>query len=515
MKSRNHWMGVCALATLAFLSTCSIAAAESSPEEVLKSKGLSRVGQKYLLESDAGLAGWLRQVRASERKVDEAVKRRSNLERDIRGLEATGNELYANWFKEKQTLGAMSKNAIANYNLQVDYVNGFRARILATLDVIKQRTAVLQTIGDPSDEYVAIILKFGTAIDSTMEKYKSLADDPDVKNALDKVNKSSLAKFTLGPSDRLANELPDIRKLRDRVNSDTINFEFQGGVPTVPITLNGKLAISAIVDSGAAAVSISDKVARELGLVPGPDDHIIHMVTADGSVDEVHLMIIKSIRLGKFTIENVECVVQRANGRDIDTLLGGTFLRRFVYKMDLSARQLKLSQIADQTIGDVVASPKPPTTRPAVATAPPAGPGSGPPVERKTSGCVITGTNFTRAPLSNGGKAFADRTYIWQGLPAMFQGGWYTRILAGGHPVIKVRAERDTTIYAAVPSRQSGIDLTGWTRAQDLSFTYSDDHQSQLDVYEKQLATGEKIELPQGNWSGIGMILLVPPTPQK
>jgi hypothetical protein len=181
----------------------------------------------------------------------------------------------------------------------------------------------------------------------------------------------------------------------------------------------------------------------------------------------------------------------------------------------LSAGQLKLTQVADQTISDVTVSPKAPTTRPAVATAPPAGPGSGPPVKREISDCVITGTNFTQGQLSNGGKAFANRTYIWQGLPAMFEGGWYTQILAGGHPVIAVQAERDTTIYAAVPSRQSGIDLAGWTRAQDMSFTYSDRHQSQLDVYEKHLAAGEKLSLPQGNWSGIGMILLVPPTAQK
>ena len=214
-------------------------------------------------------------------------------------------------------------------------------------------------------------MKFGAALDATMEQYKVLAADADVQAAIAQINKASGKKFALGPSDHLKAELPDIQKLRERVNSDTINFESIGGVPTVPILLNGTLSVHAIVDSGAAAVTISDGVAKQLGITPGPNDRITHMVTADGTVTEVHVMLIKSVRLGKFTIENVECIVQPPSGKETDTLLGGTFLRRFVYKMDLGAGQLKLSQIADKTVSDAPVPTKPevkPTDKPQPAS---------------------------------------------------------------------------------------------------------------------------------------------------
>lgn len=324
-----------------------LGAAAQTPNELLKSKGLTLLGERYLLPADAGLAEWLKQVRAAEHKVEDSAKRRSNLERDISAMEATANDLYADWVAEKQKLARISRNADGTYNMQVGVVNGLRAKILKVLDVIKQRQAVLQTIGDPSDDYVAITLKFGAAIDATTARYQALASDPEVKAAIDKLNAGRGAKVALGPSERLKTELPAIAKLRERVNSETISFDTIGGVPTVPVTLNDHVTVHAVVDSGAASVSISAKVAKQIGLVPGPEDKVTHVVTADGSVVEVRQMIIKSIRLGRFTVENVECFVQPDNGREADTLLGGSFLRRFVYRMDLGARQLKLSQIAD------------------------------------------------------------------------------------------------------------------------------------------------------------------------
>jgi clan AA aspartic protease (TIGR02281 family) len=394
MKSIFCPIAVWMLVALALVSGKSMGEGDASGEAVLKAKGLSRVGSKYLLEADAGLADWLRQVRASEKKVRGAMHRRMAVERDISSMEATANSLYTEWLDQKQVLAEMNKGVVFSYNAQVDRVNALRAKILSLLDAIKGRVAALQVIGDPGDEYVAITMKFGSALDAAMEKYKALADDQQVRSALETINKASGAKFTLGPSDRLKTEWPDIQKLRDQVNTDTINFEFHGGVPTVPITLNGTVSVPAIVDSGAAALMISDKVAGQLGLVPGPKDHVIHMVTADGSINEVHMMMLKSVRLGKFTVQDVECLVQPSHGKEIDTLLGGTFLRRFVYRMDLSAGQLRLSQIIEKPAGPN-ATTRPAAGRPAQVSTMPPQPASvpdetagAPPAKTSTAGTI-------------------------------------------------------------------------------------------------------------------------------
>jgi clan AA aspartic protease (TIGR02281 family) len=368
MKPPTHFIGLCAIISLMFLSSGLIAAAEQTPGDVLKAQGLSLAEQRYVLPTDAGLMGWLQLVRASERKVQDAIRRRSNLEHDIKALEATADALYARWEAEKEKLGKIGKGADVSYNMQVERVNALRLQILEAMDLIKKRTAVMQSIEDPSDEYVAITMKFGSAIDATMQKYAALASDAQVKSAIDTLTRTSGVKYALGPSERLRTELPEIRRLIDRVNSDTINFEFEGGVPTVPVTLNGTLTIHAVVDSGAAAVTLSDKIARQLGIAPGPNDRITQMVTADGTVAQVHVMVIKSIRLGKFSVDDIECMVQPDNGKNTDTLLGGTFLRRFVYRMDLAAGQLKLSQISDATISD---SPAPVASGPSPEASPP------------------------------------------------------------------------------------------------------------------------------------------------
>lgn len=358
MRTIRYAIGLLCACALLLASTAprTAAAAEAPPEEVLKAKGLTKSGQRYLLFDDAGLAEWLRMVRASETKVREAVKRRTNLERDIRALEVSADNLYATWKVEKQKLAGINKKADITYNKQVDRVNGLRSKILAQLDDIKKRTAALRAVGDPSDEHVTVTVNFGNAIDATIAKYKVLAADAEVRAAIDKINKAAPApgaRVALGPSERLVAELPEIAKLRERVNTDTINFDFDGGVPTVPVLLNGTVAIHAIVDSGAAAVTISDKLAKQLNLAPEPGGRKVHMVTADGTVTEVDVMILKSVRLGKFTVENVECLVQPPSDKETTTLLGGTFLRRFVYRMDLNAGQLKLSMVGDKDATDV------------------------------------------------------------------------------------------------------------------------------------------------------------------
>jgi hypothetical protein len=68
--------------------------------------------------------------------------------------------------------------------------------------------------------------------------------------------------------------------------------------------------------------------------------------TANGEVVEASVAVLKSIRLGQFVVENVECVVLPKSAKDAMGLLGGTFLRHFVYRMDLGVGILHMSQMS-------------------------------------------------------------------------------------------------------------------------------------------------------------------------
>src|SRR4051812_9757106 len=60
-----------------------IAHAAPTPEEVLKSKGLTKVGAFYLLDGDIKFQEKLRLMRAAKFKVDDTASKRMKLERDM------------------------------------------------------------------------------------------------------------------------------------------------------------------------------------------------------------------------------------------------------------------------------------------------------------------------------------------------------------------------------------------------------------------------------------------------
>jgi hypothetical protein len=79
------------------------------------------------------------------------------------------------------------------------------------------------------------------------------------------------------------------------------------------------------------------------------------MTIADGSQIEGFVSKLKSVRLGQFTVGDVECVVLPDSVKGAENLLGGSFLRHFVYRMDLGAGELHMAQMSGK-----IASPDEP-----------------------------------------------------------------------------------------------------------------------------------------------------------
>ena len=69
------------------------------------------------------------------------------------------------------------------------------------------------------------------------------------------------------------------------------------------------------------------------------------MTLADGKVVEGKQMMLKSVRVGTFTIENVECAVLPESLIAAEALLGGSFLNNFTYRLDADSGQLHLAQV--------------------------------------------------------------------------------------------------------------------------------------------------------------------------
>ena len=112
-------------------------------------------------------------------------------------------------------------------------------------------------------------------------------------------------------------------------NAERISLRSEGGVLTVPVTLNGRLAIECILDSGASDVSIPADVLLTLmrtGTVTKSDElPPATYIIADGSNHKQDRYRLRSVRVGNTEVLNVTASVTNVKG---PLLLGQAFLAR-------------------------------------------------------------------------------------------------------------------------------------------------------------------------------------------
>jgi aspartyl protease family protein len=342
--------------TLAFIGIAAAVIAQTTPptpadlesEQLLKSKGLARAGIFWALDEDLKSQDDLRPVAKMRALMDENARKRSAAELDLRKVDAQSSQLD----RQYQSLN----DQISKRNLSVDehnqlagQINSIAARLRELLHYKEQREKDMKSLPDGQNDYIAALTALSTKFEQTSQRYTELAADKDVATALGKLSDTTKLHLRLGPTPAFAQRLALVRKDLAGVQQTVIKLDFDGGVPCVDVTLNGKITRRMVVDSGAATVLITASVARELDMTPGPNDPVIHMMVANGKKVDGHLMHLKSIRLAQFEVQDVECaVLPNSVGEGAGMLLGGTFLRNFDYRMDLEAGQLHLSQVTNK-----------------------------------------------------------------------------------------------------------------------------------------------------------------------
>jgi hypothetical protein len=127
----------------------------------------------------------------------------------------------------------------------------------------------------------------------------------------------------------------------------------------------------------------------------------------------------------------------------------------------------------------------------------------GPPQTRvETASFVLTGSGFEPARLADGEKAFSNRTYVWDNVPERIRGWRYTRTAGGERAVTRVLARQPVTLHLATATTQAPFDLAGWREVPGAAFGYNDLNRTRLQIYQRSLAAGETLVLPQRNWTG-------------
>lgn len=135
-------------------------------------------------------------------------------------------------------------------------------------------------------------------------------------------------------------------------------------------------------------------------------------------------------------------------------------------------------------------------------------------VREETDDLVVTGHGWTLKRFAVNENAFANRAYVWKGIPEKFRGWRFTQTSGGEQAVITAKAIRDTTLHLGTTLDSNAPALKGWTPVADALFHYTDRGETKMSLYRRPVKTGEEVTLPQGTWAG-GLLLLPPATSAK
>lgn len=141
-----------------------------------------------------------------------------------------------------------------------------------------------------------------------------------------------------------------------QVGQELRTFEHDFVVKTVPVdntlggrvakvTINDEVTGSFVVDTGASVVTVSETMAKRLGLRYDPEKPI-PMQLADGGTTDAFPVWLGSLQVGEARAENVQAVVMAsAPGPGLDGLLGMSFLNNFRVSFDGSEGEMVLRPI--------------------------------------------------------------------------------------------------------------------------------------------------------------------------
>ncbi len=131
-----------------------------------------------------------------------------------------------------------------------------------------------------------------------------------------------------------------------------------------------------------------------------------------------------------------------------------------------------------------------------------------PPIVVESSDLKVVGTSWTLTKFKEEWVAFANRGYKWYEVPGKLKEGFKYTQTSGGEPSeVTVEAKNDTTVTMFTAIKQEKVDLSGWIKVDGLQFRYNDGGKTQMQVYERKLKKGEKVTLPNGNWTGCMLLL--------
>ena len=316
----------------------------------LEEKGLNALSRGLVLEDEAKFSQEMREVTSLKRSLlmkDKEFAHVKNQEQAVRVKIAVLTQLNV---QLNAQLAQVGPNEVAKNNRLVGLINANLGQIrILDQELLRMENLTKAARADASkarEEYIEHILGLRKLADSINNRYAELAADATVKEKLDKLNKASDKSYELGASSGFTRSVLNLKKIEDTILSEDIQLRVDAGDALMAsVVINGEHNVEMQVDSGASIICMPQDMATKCGMVVTADDPEMILELADGSQIRAHRKMIPSVRVGKFTVENVECAVLGPDAVNAAPLLGMSFLGQFKFEINSQQGILKMVKI--------------------------------------------------------------------------------------------------------------------------------------------------------------------------
>jgi clan AA aspartic protease (TIGR02281 family) len=338
-------------AVVGLVLTTAVAADElAEARGALEKAGIRASATGVVLAKEAELTKELAKAAGLKRNVLQTDKELKSAELQYEGMQRGMTQLRQQHIQLSAQLANINPNDIALNNKLVSAIKVVEGQ----LDLAKDQRTTLETqvknsrarANEAREAYIELAISARGIADEIEAEYRSKGADADVKAALERFNKAAGKQFTLSPTAALTANLRRLKQLEETVLSDSIELRDEGKTMRVNVVVNGKYPEEMVLDSGASLISLPPAVAAKLGLRPTEKDPRIVLQLADGREIDGRLMKLASVRVGKFTVENVECAVLGEGAIAAEPLLGMSFLEHFKFEIDAAGRKLTMVKVA-------------------------------------------------------------------------------------------------------------------------------------------------------------------------
>lgn len=318
-------------------------------DSILKDAGLRRSGKGLQFTNAVDLSRQLsalarerRDLRLQQTELESAEQQLETLSQNLAKLNRTDRDL-------NLQLAQIAGTDVASNNRIVALINATRSQSAEMRRLQQtQRETILDLRGklnDVEQAYSENVFQTRKTLDVFDEKLNQSLSDPQVKIALEVMHRNFELPLEISSSQILRSFDSRLASLEKEVFQDSINLQAgSNGSLFAMVSVNGQ-AIKMIVDSGATLVTLPAEFAEQLKVPIPIDAATVSLALANGQRITGRRIQLASVRVGEFEAEDVDAVVLEPIAGNAQPLLGLSYLDRYKFEINPTAKTLGLLQV--------------------------------------------------------------------------------------------------------------------------------------------------------------------------